>query len=261
MPKLHASTYVRILLLTVLFALVSVPAFSAMVTQTACSVNTRSGTVSTADPLLCNVIGPDGADVKAKASAGVGPALPLGFGLVTSLDLSSGPVFSSAIVGQTGVFTFFGSSASASLLWSLTALSVGPVRPGIILLSLGASGVSSDGMATAGAGVGPYSATSTNSGACAGNCGLGPLPFTLGVPFGLSINDSVFSQSSNPSIVASVLSTASSRITFSLFEADGVTPVRFAPVPEPATFLLTAVVLCVFAVIGRFDFRERARRR
>lgn len=138
------------------------------------------------------------------------------------------------------------STASITLEWSFNAITSGPERAGIILLDLGVSPTSS-GRNNSAVSIAQYQC-GKGRGNC-GNFGSVPFAFTLGVPFTISISDSVYTDS-DWSLVQ-----AYSELGFSLFEADGTTPVAFlaatqtqqalAQTPEPGMLL---PLLAVFAL-------------
>jgi MYXO-CTERM domain-containing protein len=184
------------------------------------------------------------------ASTFVSYSLPAISGLTNSFSASSSL---SATAGYG--FYFVGNNAieldaeaQGQLGAGLTATSAGPVRTGIIQLSLSSgSGHSAYADSAAWVQVGSYY--------CIECFGLtGSYPFTLGVPFGISISDTVRAVSVD---FFDGYSFASSNISFSLFEADGVTPVlieQTEPTPEPGTLGLA------LAGIGLLLWRRRSRR-
>lgn len=132
------------------------------------------------------------------------------------------------------------SDAQASFSWSMMASTGGPIRPGMILLDLAVinnpGGTTSTALGSAQ--VGQY--------ACNGSCvqyqpGWPARPFTLGVPFLLTISD--FVSAGAWAMVPIGTSESKVSLSFTLLEADGVTAAAVAPTPEPRTLLLIPAVL------------------
>jgi PEP-CTERM motif len=142
-------------------------------------------------------------------------------------------------------------SASASVSWSDTIATLGPMRPGIIILSSVGSVNTVDGH-----GLFDYQVGAIHLGIFGGTSPVCPPalaaichPFELGTTFDVSM-----------SAMASIFSLAGGgtgggvdvgeTLSFSLFEADGITPVQFLDTPEPASLALVATGL-VFVIIRR----------
>ena len=126
--------------------------------------------------------------------------------------------------------------ASANLTWSVTATTSGPPRTGIIDFAyLSAGGNSIDGIAETMAVVGGYTAFGWQEGCLVACIYDELLPFTLGTPFDISVYDDAYLTAQSD---VSGSAEGDSYIQFSLFEADGVTPVMIEPVPEPGALAL-----------------------
>jgi hypothetical protein len=191
-----------------------------------CQVETSS------TPTYVTVTGPNpcvlGASNGAYASATGAPlSAPSILGPETTFEGDG----SASIVAEPGYPEYFlTGAAGASLTWSVTATTSGPPRAGFIDLSLSAHAFSLDGNANSTASVGGYTASGSSEG-CEGECTIDELlPFTLGTPFNIGIFDSASLTAEDSNFGSAE---GDSDIQFSLFEADGVTPVMIEPVPEP----------------------------
>lgn len=206
---------------------------------------------------------------QAKASTSVTLHLPVSGQAATPVGAS---IFADAAAHAISVFsgTDENGSAEASVALDYLFTTAGPVRPGFIQLNQ--SGVSSVGFVQgpdrpgehANISVGPLSQTcsagSDPFASCNGSLIIPfmrflpttTLPFTLGGNF-LFHEDATISALSFPDIFenGSILT----NFTFTLFEADGVTPVQIAVVtPEPASLALWACGL--FALLAlKFTLR------
>jgi hypothetical protein len=159
-----------------------------------------------------------------------------------SLQPNSGSVGADAGVGPAGVTPPSGADASASAGDTETFTTPGPPRPGLISVLLNSAGEEGG------------EATATVDGFSCGGPGFcssgGPdLPTELGVPFTIFLSASAFC------CVPPAQGSAS--YEFTLFEADGTTPVPVIPVgppqptPEPSTFGLALLSLIAWAAALR----------
>ena len=176
----------------------------------------------------------DSTNTQSSASAGGTYSLSAISGLTNSFSVSA-----SVFVGGSAVFfntpypgMTLGSSASALIEVSLTLMTSGPVRPGIIENSIitDEGGGALETHVSSSFQVGPYSVEEVE-----GCVYCGSYPFTLGVPFTVSITDSA-SGFADILDATGISGSVSSTLNFSLFEADGVTPVPIeAATSEPGT--------------------------
>lgn len=85
----------------------------------------------------------------------------------------------------------------------------------------------------------------------------GGFPVQLGTPFSVFYSGDAMSFSGGPFADSySGYANLDMSIQFSLFEADGITPVAVvSAAPEPATYLITALPLIALALVRRFKQR------
>jgi hypothetical protein len=148
---------------------------------------------------------------------------------------------------------FLGAIASTSFLFSATYETAGPIRPGLLNLSLAASVESVDGQGQINESFASYSATVSGGGTppCVGCIGAAGLPFTLGTSFTLSFSGSA---QSGALLLGGIggPAYANGSISFSLFEADG-TPVAISggniqATPEPRS---SAMIILLGLIVWR----------
>ncbi len=162
---------------------------------------------------------------------------------VFSMSSLDAPVTSfSASLSVSGAVMSYNSYVSAnvdaSAGWSVNAISTGPQRQGYLFLTLyqqssWSSHSNSDGEGSAQ--IGQYNYAAGYFPGC-DNCFTVTLPFTLGTPFVIGIGGDAGADS----YMGGGFAEWTDQMSFSLFEADGVTPVAFQATPEPATFLSIA---------------------
>jgi hypothetical protein len=205
----------------------------AITTSFSCSA---TGATSVTGSAPCDVVGVGGftpPSAFAGWEGGVPPNLPTSFGPTTSFSESAGVRVLADPGDSASTFTM----ASASVNSTITAISSGPPREGLIEIVLNPTGDDLFGLASAEAQVGPYSAFFPGG-------IFGTYTFELGVPF--QINLSAAAEGEGFSIEGPGDADAEAAITFSLFESDGVTPVTFSSAaPEPGT-----IVLCILGLVG-----------
>jgi len=180
--------------------------------------------------------------VAVAASAQVASASPITNASITGLGTTMVTATAQADYATCG--TMCDDPPSISAMATVTGFTLGPVRDGQILMFI--TGHDSS-FGTSGGIVGPYSFACSGVG-CVG-IDDAPRPFTLGVPFEIQVSASalLFGQSSG---------TGDIDFQFALFEMGTAPPTTSFPfpsgnvviysetaVPEPATWLLTAVGL------------------
>ncbi len=157
------------------------------------------------------------------------------------------------------------SSAAASIYWSFTGTTDGPTRPGEIFFFMSVSGTPLDLSDPIGAGdafvsIGDYGCTGNSMHRDCTPVSGGYAPFTLGVPFTISMSEEARVTSSEGG--GQVDAAASLFVEF--FEADGTTPALFSDAstflsatplaasdtPEPGTGLLMAAALLAACWLG-----------
>ena len=127
----------------------------------------------------------------------------------------------------------------------------GPVRMGFIHITETISSLHALPTTTWSITGGPYSYGACLPGTSSGQgcTGSATFAFELGIPFQVmaSASDSVAVSPPETGYGASDQVT----LTFSLFEADGTTPVAFSPIPEPSAVTLSLFGFLAFAFLGR----------
>lgn len=153
-----------------------------LVTSYTCSVQPTFNSptaITVTNSTGCSLTGPNGTPPPSASALPLGNILPSGFGPTTSFSTTG--IDGVVVMGSQGVQTqnpslLLGAFAYASLSWTLSAISVGPVRPGIIEFSLSAEGEGGDGNggALGSVSVGQYSTEASGTfGFCEGYCFVG----------------------------------------------------------------------------------------
>jgi len=211
-----------------------------------CSLDSISMTNSTG----CDLTGPDGI-ANATYSGVNGPNLmPLQFAPTTQFDAGlglSGAVEAAFASCNEVVCVPYSVEATAQVNYSVTATSAGPDRMGVIHVSIWCGNFFSDpAQGSSIASVGNYQPN------CGGNTGLNTVgAFELGVPFTIQMTGVANARTSIDYSQGSALPGA--RISYQLFEADGVTPVdtfsatTSATTPEPGTAGLLGTAIGLMA--------------
>lgn len=140
----------------------------------------------------------------------------------------------------------FNESSSATARYSQVFTTAGLPRPGIAQLQIFAFG---QGGADSQVSIGPYSLSGAGCSLEPCTFGGSSLPFELGVPFTVSLSADAAFAGPEFCLPETCPFGRADISTFSLFEANGSTPVSFTPVPEPSIFGLLLFSLIAFAAL------------
>jgi hypothetical protein len=211
-----------------------------------CSLDSISMTNSTG----CNLTGPAGTALATYTGVNGPNLMPLQFAPTTQfdagLDLFGAVEATTEWCSQVVCVPYF-AEATAQVSYSVTATSAGPDRMGVIHVSIWCGNFFSDpAQGSSNASVGNYQPS------CGGNAGLSTVgAFELGVPFAIQMSGNANARTSVDYSEGNALPGA--RISYQLFEADGVTPVdtfsatTSAMTPEPGTAGLLGAAIGLIA--------------